>query len=181
MPTTRITVDEYEQMIESGVLTEKDRVVLIRGEVVPKMSIGTPHSACVKRLNDLVSSRKTDRFLVGVQDPIRLPDSEPEPDLTLLRRRDDFYLSGHPQPDDILLLIEVADSSLDEDREVMRPLYAEAGIREYWIVNLRDQCLEVYRQPQPDGSYREIQILRRGQQVEITALPGLSFAVEDLF
>jgi Uma2 family endonuclease len=181
MPTTRITVDEYEQMIESGILTEKDRVVLIRGEIVPKMPIGTPHSACVKRLNDLFGSKKADRFLLGVQDPIRLPDSEPEPDLTLLRRREDFYASGHPRPDDIFLVIEVADSSLEDDKEVMRPLYAESGIEEYWIVNLRDQYLEVYRQPQPDGSYREVHILRRGERVEVSTLPGLSFAVEDLF
>jgi len=181
MPTTRITVDEYEQMIESGILTEKDRVVLIRGEIVPKMAIGTPHSACVKRLNDLLGSKKADRFLLGVQDPIRLPDSEPEPDLTLLRRRDDYYLSGHPRPEDVFLLIEVADSSLEDDRDIMRPLYAESGIEDYWIVNLRDQCLEVYRQPQPDGSYLETHILRRGQRVEVTTLPGLSFAVKDWF
>jgi Uma2 family endonuclease len=181
MPTTRITVDEYEKMIESGILTKRDRVVLIRGEIVPKMSIGTPHTACVKRLNDFLGSKKCDRFLLGVQDPIRLPDSEPEPDLSLVRRRDDFYKSGHPRPDDIFLVIEVADSSLDDDREVMRPLYAESGIKEYWIVNLPEQCLEVHRQPQPDGSYREIHILRYGQQVEVSTLPGLSFAVDDLF
>jgi Uma2 family endonuclease len=181
MPTTRITVDEYEQMIESGILTEKDRVVLIRGEVVPKMAMGPNHAASVRRLTRFVDRRIGQFAQVSPQCPIRLPDSEPEPDLAVLRLRDDFYASGHPRPADILLLIEVADSWLEEDREVMRPLYAEAGIRDYWIVNLRDQCLEVYRQPQPDGSYGEIQILRRGQQVEITALPGLSFAVEDLF
>jgi Uma2 family endonuclease len=181
MPTTRITVDEYEQMIESGLLTEKDRVVLIRGEIVPKMSIGPKHNGTVDRLNRLLNRRVDESAQVRVQSSIRLPDSEPEPDLTLLRPRDDFYTFANPRPADILLVIEVADSSLEDDREIMRPLYAESGIEEYWIVNLPDQCLEVYRHPQPDGSYREIHILRRGDQVEVTALPGLWFAVEDLF
>ena len=176
----RFTVDDYEQMIERGILTENDRVELIRGEIIEKMSIGDPHAARVKQLNRTYGSLVGDRILISIQDPIRLADSVPEPDVALLRLRADFYSAGKPQPADILLLIEVSDTSLEYDREVKRALYAEAGIVEYWILNLVDECLEVYRQPQPDGTYRDVQTLRRGQTVEIAALPGLTLAIDEM-
>jgi Uma2 family endonuclease len=184
MPLTltrhRFSVDDYEQMIEKGILGENDRVELIRGEILDKMAIGDPHTATVKRLNHLFSRLVGDRVTLSIQDPIRLPDSEPEPDVALLRPQADYYASGKPLPPDVFLLIEVADSSLDFDRDVKRPLYAQSGIGEYWIVNLTDDCLEVYRRPQPDGSYGDVQTLRRGDQVEVTALPGLLLPVTDL-
>jgi Putative restriction endonuclease len=180
MPTTRISVDEYEQMVDTGILTEYDRVELIRGEIVPKMPIGPKHAASVKRMVRLFSRRLGDTAIVGSQDPIRLIDSEPEPDITLLRPRPDFYASGHPRPNDILLIIEVADSSLDDDRNIMRPIYAEAGIAEFWIVNIPEEVLEVYRGPQPDGTYREVQTLGRGQSTGILGLPGFVVAVDDV-
>jgi Uma2 family endonuclease len=184
MPLTRVhhrfSVDDYEQMIERGILTENDRVELIRGEILDKMSIGDRHCACVKRLNQFLSMATAGRALVSVQDPIRLADSEPEPDVALLLPRADFYASGKPRPADVLLVVEVADTTLDFDREAKRPLYAEAGIAEYWIVNLNDDCLEVHRRPQPDGSYGDVQTLRRGQQADVAALPGLLLAVDDL-
>ena len=127
----RFSVDEYEQMIEHGILTENARVELIRGEIIEKMAIGDPHAACVKRTNRLLGLTFGSRSLISVQDPIRLIDSEPEPDVALLLPRDDFYLSGKPRPADILLLIEVSDSSLEYDRLVKLPMYAEAGIAEY--------------------------------------------------
>jgi hypothetical protein len=176
----RFTVDDYEEMIKRGILTENDRVELIRGEILEKMAIGNAHAAGVKRLNRLFSNRVGDRAIVGVQDPILLTDSEPEPDVTLLQPRDDFYATVTPRPADVLLLVEVSDSTLADDQNIKRPLYAQARIGEYWIVNLVDDCLEVYRQPQPDGTYRDVQILRRGQQVEIAALPGIIFEVADL-
>ena len=181
MPTTRITVDEYEQMVESGILTENDRVELIRGEIVAKMPIGPRHAASVKRLIRLFPKRLGDNAIVGSQDPVRLIDSEPEPDITLLRPRPDFYASGHPRPSDILLIIEVADSSLDDDRTIMLPLYAEAGIAEFWIVNIPEELLEVYRGPQPDGTYRDMTKLGRGQSTGILGLPGIIVAVDDMF
>ena len=159
MAITRYSVDDYEEMVRLGVLTENDRVELIRGEIVPKMAIGPKHGSCLKRFNSVLSQRVRGRAIVGIQDPVRLPDSEPEPDVSVLKPRADYYANGHPQPPDILLLVEISDSSLDDDRNIMKPLYAEAGIEEFWIANLRDDCLEVYRGPQPDGTYRETRIL----------------------
>lgn len=184
MPQTlvrhRLSVEQYEQMIDTGILSEEDRLELIRGEIIDKMPIGDSHSASVKKLNRRFGRTFGDAVMVGVQDPIRLLDSEPEPGISLLVPREDFYESGKPRAVDILLLVEVADTSLEIDREVKGPLYAEAGVREYWIVNLIERCLEVHRDPTPDGQYRDIAVLRPGDQVEIAALPGFKFAVADL-
>lgn len=180
MAITKYSVDDYEEMIRRGVLTEDDRVELIRGEVLPKMPIGPKHALCVKRFNRVFSLRVTGRAVIGIQDPIRLPDSEPEPDISLARPPEDQYLTRHPHPADILLLVEVADSSVDDDRTIMRPLYAAAGITEFWIANLRDDCLEVYRDPRPDGTYQEARVLRRGQGTDIAALPGVVIAVDEV-
>src|SRR4051794_17446086 len=107
MPLTivhhRFSVDDYEQMIEFGILTENDRVELIRGEIIDKMPIGDPHIASVNRLNRLLNRRVGDLAIVSVQNPIRLADSEPEPDVALLQPREDFYASGKPRPADVLL------------------------------------------------------------------------------
>ncbi|HJZ92760.1 MAG TPA: Uma2 family endonuclease [Gemmataceae bacterium] len=176
----RFTVATYEKMIDLGILKEDDRVELIRGEIVAKMPIGDPHIACVDRLNRLLVRAVGDDAIVSIQNPIRLADSEPEPDVVLKRPRDDFYITGKPGPADILLLIEVADASLDDDREVKRPLYAEAGIGEYWIVNLVDGCLEVHRQPRPDGTYADVRTLRPGETIEIAALPRVTVAVANV-
>ncbi len=184
MPQTlvhhRFTVDEYEQMIDFGILNENDRVELIRGEILDKMPIGDRHCACVKRLNLRLTVGVGGRALIGIQDPVRFDDSEPEPDVSVLRPQLDFYAAGKPRPADVLLLIGVADATLDHDREVKRALYAMAGIPEYWIVNLIDDNVEVYRRPQPDGTYADVQVLRAGQQVEIAALPGLILAVDEI-
>ena len=180
MAVTKYSVDDYEEMIRLGVLTENDRVELIRGEIVPKMAIGPRHGSCRKRFNHVLTQRAAGRAIVGVQDPVRLPDSEPEPDISLVRPPKERYLAGHPQPPDIFLIVEVSDPSLDDDRNIMLPLYAESGIQEYWIANLRDDCLEVYRGPQPDGTYRDARILRRGQSTDILALPGLVVAVDEV-
>ena len=115
-----------------------------------------------------------------MQDPVHLLDSEPEPDISIMKYRADYYSESHPQPEDIFLLIEVADSSLAEDRNIKQPMYANSGIVEFWIVNLNDGCLEVHRSPQFDGAYADKQILHRGQIVEIQAIPGVQFDVADL-
>ncbi len=180
MAITRYSVDDYEEMIRLGMLTENDRVELIRGEIVPKMAIGPKHSICVKRFNKILVPRVGELAVVGIQDPVRLFDSEPEPDIFLARPPVERYASGHPQPPDIFLIIEVADSSLADDRNIMLPLYAEAGITEYWIVNLVDDCLEIYRGPRPDGTYQEERLLRRGESTDIAALPGVVVAVDEI-
>lgn len=171
----RLTVAQYDRMIDLGVLKEDDRVELVRGIIVAKMPIGDPHVATVNRLNRLFNRLTDDTVAVSIQNPIRLADSEPEPDVVLMKARD-----GKPSPSDILLLIEVADDSLENDREVKGPLYAENGIVEYWIVNLIDNCLEVHRRPQPDGTFADGRTLRAGDVVDIVSLPGITFGVSDL-
>ena len=161
----RFTVDEYEQMIDKGILTENERIELIRGEVVEKMVIGPLHSATVKRINRLLTTRLLDLAIVSVQDPIVLDNSEPEPDLALLAPRDDFYASSKPKSSDVRLVIEVADSSLAYDRDIKLPLYAQAGIQEFWIVNLNESKVEVYRQPQTEGDYLSLVDFSRGQSL----------------
>ena len=176
----RFTVDEYLRMIELGILTKNDHVELIHGEVVEKMTIGAPHSACVKRFNRLLHARVGDRALISIQSPIRLSESRPEPDVALVKERDDYYASGDPLPPDIFLIVEIADTSIDIDREGNRPLYAQAGITECWIVDLNAGAVEVYRQPRPDGTYADVQIKRRGDRLDIAALLGVTLAVDEI-
>lgn len=176
----RFTVDQYEDLVRTGVLTENDRCELIRGVIIDKMGIGDLHTACVKRLNRFFNASAGDRYLVSIQDPIRLPDSEPEPDCAIVKYRSDFYSSGKPQASDILLLIEVADSSLDLDRGAKLSLYAEARIVDYWIVNVVDDCIEVHRQPAPAGSYADRLVIRRGDRLSPLALPDLALTAEDI-
>jgi Uma2 family endonuclease len=176
----RFTVDEYLRMIEVGILTKYDKVELIRGEILNKMTIGDPHAACVSRFTLHLPLRVSGRALVRIQGPIRLADSRPEPDVALVKVRDDHYLSGSPMPPDIFLVVEVADSSIDNDREEKRPLYAENGITEYWIADLNDEVVEVYRQPRPDGTYADVQTKRRGDRLDIAALPGVTLAVDEV-
>jgi len=176
----RFTVDEYHRMIEIGIVREGERVELIRGELVQKMGIGPGHVGCVAFLNQRLVLRLADRALLSPGGPIViLPDSEPEPDITLLERRDDFYRRGHPRPADVRLLIEVADSSRRFDRNVKRPLYAEAGIAEYWIVDLVDELVEVHRQPE-GGVYRHVERIGRGGSVAPQAFPDVVLPVDEI-
>ena len=176
----RFTVTEYHQMAQAGILGEDDRVELIDGEIVEMTPIGCLHAACVNRLNRRFSRTFGDVALVSVQNPVRLgEDSEPEPDLALLRPRADFYASGHPGPEDIFLLVEVADSSSDPDRRVKVPLYARAGIPEAWLADLEQQTITAYADPTPDG-YRSVRVFRRGEVVAPGVFPDRALAVADL-
>ena len=161
--THRFTVAEYYRMAETGVLRPDARVELLNGEIIDMSPIGPFHGGVVKYLIDFFTQKATGRWLVAAQDPLRLDDhSEPEPDLMLLERDRDFYRLRHPQPEDVFLLIEVSDTTLDLDREQKLPAYGRAGIREVWIVNLAEQSIEVYREPQFDG-YCSKTILRAGE------------------
>ena len=175
----RFTVDEYEQMIATGILKHDDRVELIRGEIREMSPIGDAHASRVNRLNSLLCLRTEGRAIVNVQNPIVLADSEPEPDFALLRYKPDFYESGKPTGADVLLVIEVSDSTLEFDREIKAPLYAEAGIPEYWIINLVEGCLEVYRSPESQG-YGTVLTLYAGDQIEIPGLSVESLSVSEL-
>jgi Uma2 family endonuclease len=176
----RFTVDDYYRMAEVGILTEDDRVELLDGEIVQMSPIGSDHAGHVKRLTALFTSRLGARVVVSVQDPVRLSrHSEPQPDVALLQPRADFYARAHPRPDDVLLLIEVADTSVETDRRIKMPLYAMAGLREVWLVDLPAERVEVYREPAADG-YRESRALARGEDITPQAFPDLPLSVDDL-
>jgi Uma2 family endonuclease len=179
-PRFRLSVDQYRKMVECGILTESHDVELIRGEIIPKMSKGDLHAWCLKVLIRLFGGLSNGQATLSVQDPIYLADSAPEPDFSLLVYRQDCYQHAGPRPADALLVIEVADSSLDYDREVKGTLYAENRIAEYWIVNLVDQCVEVHRGPRPDGTYADIRTLRVGETISPVLLPAVAVAVGDL-
>jgi len=171
------TVDEYHAMARAGVLGEDDRVELLEGEVVEMTPIGSRHSSCVGRLTHLLSSRVDDRAIVWIQNPLILSDlAEPEPDAALLRPRDDFYAEAHPRPDDLLLLIEVADTSADYDRERKIPLYARSGVPEVWLVDLEAGTVEVYRTPSPEG-YRDLHRAGRDEVLGPVKLADLEIEV----
>ncbi len=176
----RFTVDEYHQMGRAGILNENDRVELIRGEVVHKMVIGSRHAACVARLTDALVRRLHGRAILWPQNPLTiLPDSEPQPDIILLGHRPDFYEAELPTPDDVALLVEVADASLRYDRHVKGPLYAEAGIRDYWIIDVGGQAVEVYREPVTRRFQRTERIARGGALTPL-AFPDVTIAVSDI-
>ena len=149
--TTRkklFTIDEYHRLVDLGFFTENDRIELIRGEIVEMAPKRTPHSVCNsllwKQLYELVGKQAE----IRVQEPITLSsNSEPEPDVVIAKKKDDNYLAAHPTVEDIILIIEISDSTLKYDREIKLSLYAEAGINNYWIINLVDHNLEVYRNP----------------------------------
>src|SRR6266498_3300178 len=156
------TVDDYHRLAELGILGEDDRVELLDGQIVEMTPIGPDHAGCVDALNRLLSRLVGDTGIVRVQNPLVLSSEwEPQPDLVVLRPRADGYRKAHPGPEDVLLVIEVADTSLESDREVKLPRYAVAGIPEVWLVALANDRIEVYRQPAPDG-YREVRTLSRG-------------------
>lgn len=174
------TVDEYHRMAQGGVFGEDDRVELIEGEIIEMIPIGSRHAAAVKRLNAILSQRIGAHVLVGVQDPIRLGEhSEPQPDLTLLRPREDFYASGHPGPEDILLVVEVVEASAQCDREIKLPLYARYDIPEVWLADLEGGVVEVYREPSPEG-YRRVDTLNRGNSLSLKFFPELEILCEEV-
>jgi Uma2 family endonuclease len=172
------TVAEYYRMAEAGILSEDDRVELIEGEIVEMSPISSRHASCVARSSKLLTRTVGDEAFVWVQNPIHLSGfSEPEPDLALLRPRDDFYAESHPTPDDVLLIIEVAETSQRYDRDVKLPLYARYGIPEFWLVDLMEKAIYVYRQPS-GGTYREVQRLQRGESLAPQMLPELTLSVD---
>ncbi len=176
----RFTVDDYYRMAAAGVLTEDDRVELLDGEIVMMAPLGSWHSATVKWLNRFWASQLGDRATVSVQDPVRLDRySEPQPDVALLRPRADFYRERHPEPPDVFLVIEVADTTTETDRRVKMPLYARAGIREAWLIDLNARRIEVYRAPS-GGSYRDVHVFAPGESVTAAAFPDVALAVDQI-
>jgi len=177
----RFTVDEYERIAQAQVLTQCDRIELLDGEIVEMTPIGDRHASVVARLTSLFSRRLGNRSIVWVQNPVQLRSvrSVPQPDVVLVRPRADFYAAGKPGPDDVLLLIEVMDTSAETDRSVKLPLYARAGIAEAWLLDLATDRVEVYREPSHAG-YRQAATAGRNERVTPQAFPDLSLSVEDL-
>lgn len=163
--THHFSIEDYHRMGEAGIF-EGQRVELLNGKVVDMSPIKSNHAGTVKHLVRLLSGLLDESYLLSVQDPIQLGNSsESQPDLAILKFREDFYTRSHPKPEDVLLLIEVADSSLEKDRTVKLPLYASAGIPEVWIVNLPEQQIERYREP-VGQKYTDIHIFLPGEQME---------------
>jgi Uma2 family endonuclease len=181
LKTHRFTVDEYHRIGEVGIFSEDDRVELLAGEIVEMSPIGPLHASIVDRLNALFSSQLGGEAIVRVQNPLllRTEDSEPQPDVILLRPRPDFYARSHPEAQDVYLVIEVADTSVETDREVKFPIYARAGVPEAWLLDVSMQRLEVHRHPTPDG-YQDVHLLQRGASVAPQAFPALVLTVDAL-
>lgn len=176
----RFTVKEYYRMAEAGIFTEDDRVELIEGQVIQMAPIGSHHQGVVDRAARVFQLRVGERAIVRVQGPVRLDiQSEPQPDIALLRPRADFYTGGHPTARDVLLLIEVADTTVEYDRDVKMPLYARAGVPEVWLTILSEDAIDVYRSPSPTG-YQHVRRFRRGQRLAPQALPDLEIDVQDI-
>jgi Uma2 family endonuclease len=176
----RFTVEEYERMGEVGIFDPADRVELLDGEIAYMSPIGSRHAGVVNRLTARLVARLSDRATVIVQNPLRLlPLSEPQPDVMVARYRHDFYESAHPTAEDVLLVIEVSDSSLRTDRTIKLPIYAQQGIVEVWLVDLAANMVHVHTHP-VEGAYREVRTVRRGEKLVPTAIPSLVLAAEDV-
>ncbi|MEZ4615047.1 MAG: Uma2 family endonuclease [Caldilineaceae bacterium] len=174
----QFTVADLEQMIASGILAEDEHIELIEGQLVKMSHPGILHAACVDRLNKTLSRQVTDDILISVQNPIAThTHTQPEPDLCLLAPRDDYYTQGRPTPANVLLLIEVSDSSLQYDQETKLPLYATAGIGEVWIVNLPEQPIDCYSGPTPHG-YRRCERFFPGDTIHPDTMPDVTVDVQ---
>lgn len=182
----KFTIAEYHQLVDLGFFTEDEKIELIRGEIINMALKRTPHSVCNsllwKKLYQLIGQQAE----IRVQEPITLPsDSEPEPDVVVAKLKADNYLSAHPVAEDIILVVEIADSTLKYDREVKIPLYAEAGINDYWIFNLVDKCLEVYTKPfsRQNGNfnYQTRNIILADKTIEIPSFSDVVLELATVF
>jgi Uma2 family endonuclease len=177
----RLTVAEYYRMGETGILAPDARVELIEGEVIDMPPIGSPHASTVFFISDRLRDAVKGVAFVWVQNPIRLSQhSEPQPDIALLRPRADFYRSAHPTPADVLLLVEVADTTLAYDTQIKLPLYARHGIPEVWLVDLTNQRFFVHGTPVPAG-FQDVQTLTDLSAVTSLLLPGVTIDLSGLF
>ncbi len=181
VPRHRLTRDEYYRLGEAGILGEDDRVELLDGQLVDMPPIGPRHALAVNALNKLLVITVGDRAGVTVQNPIVLDDrTEPQPDIALVRQPWRGYPDKHPQPEDVFLLIEVVDTSLETDRGAKLELYARAGIREFWIVDLTTNGVFVHRQPRGD-KYDAVMRVEPPGVLEVEALPEVAIPAASLF
>jgi hypothetical protein len=181
VPRHRLTVRDYHRLGEAGIMGEDDRIELLEGQLVDMSPIGPRHALAVDALTELLVMAAAGRASVRVQNPIMLDDtSEPQPDFTLLRKPWQGYPNTHPRPADVYLLIEVADSSLEFDLGAKLELYARAGIREFWVVDLTSNRVLVHRNPS-NGRYDSITSVDRSGTLEVEALPSLRISAAQIF
>lgn len=176
----KISREAYHVMIDAGIFGPEDKIELLNGEIIDMSPVGNPHIGTINWLGQLFIQKLVGKAIVSIQNPINLSEfSEPEPDLVVCKYREDFYKTERIKAQDILLLIEVSDTTLEKDREVKLPLYAEAGIECVWIVNLADRQLEVYTYPE-EGKYLNCKIYA---EEEVLALENfeLELQLSELF
>jgi hypothetical protein len=175
----KLTVNDYHKMAAAGILTEEDRVELIEGELIDMAPIGSLHADYVDRLNELLVSQVHGKFRVRIQNPVQLGDyDEPEPDIVIAQKRS--YREAHPGPQDLLLLIEVADTTLKYDRDIKIPLYARCGIPEVWLIDIQNKRLEIHRQPGREG-YQQILLPANTKSVSPLLVPEVSIRMAKLW
>lgn len=176
----KLTVDEFHRMGEAGILDEDDRVELLEGEIFDMAPIGSRHASIVDFLTERFTLAARQRLLVRTQGPLQIPPhNEPLPDLLLLEPRADRYRDALPRPADVLLVVEVSDSTLDRDRDVKIPLYGRHGIPEAWLINVQQKTVSMYRQPGPEG-YLHLVELREGSAAA-ECLPDGAIPLAELF
>ncbi|MDJ1167820.1 Uma2 family endonuclease [Roseofilum sp. BLCC_M154] len=176
-----ITTADYHRMAEIGILGADEQVELIAGQIIQKMPKGPAHSALCKRIEKLLEHHLSDRALVRLQDPIQLnPYSEPEPDIAVVHPHPNFYADHHPTPDEVYLIVEIADTTIDRDLGTKANLYAVAGIPDYWVFNITSQQLHIFQDPQPNGYQRQL-ILLGQQSVSPLAFPDCTITVQECF
>lgn len=167
-------------MMEAGILPEESGWEIIDGFLIDKMTTGSRHASAVKRLNRILTNLLGNEAIISVQDPIHLDEyNEPEPDIALLKPRADFYAEKHPTPADVLLLVEVSDSTVEYDREIKKTLYAANEIQEFWLVNLKQNTIECYSQPK-NGSYRLARILEAGETIESETVENFRIKINEI-
>ncbi len=176
-----LTTKDVERMVETGVLDEDDRIELINGKLVEMSPPGRKHIAYTNRMQHLLTRAIETGLIISVQNPVQLsPNLQPEPDLALLKWRNDFYVTNMATPEDIVLLIEVSDSSLIYDQEVKVPLYGTTGVSESWIISVEHGHIDVYRDPSPEG-YTSRQRYTAGESLTVPGVEGASLEIDQVF
>jgi Uma2 family endonuclease len=176
----QLTVDDFNYMAENGRFSPTDRLELIEGEIYEMSPIGRLHARCVDLLNHFLNKYSAEDVIVRVQSPVILDDlTEPQPDISILRFQADFYKQSHPKPADVLLIIEVADSTVEYDRTIKFPKYATAGIPETWLINLEAERIEVHSNPKAN-IYGMVKIYQRGEEVLSETMPELKLKADDI-
>jgi Uma2 family endonuclease len=181
LPRHKLNLEDYHRMIEAGIFTPNQRIELLEGKLFDMAPIGPAHSGTTNYLTRLFFQAVGDKAIVSVQNPVMLGDnSEPQPDLMILRSREDFYRSSHPVAEEVLLLVEIADTSASSDRSYKIPLYARHGIPEVWLLDVKRQQLEIHTQPE-QGQYRQVHLAQTDEAIRLSQLPEIEINVRQIW